>query len=222
MSDTETSYDYICKFVNLGNRNVGKTSLLIRFVTQQFDPHVRSTIGVDHFSTIVNVHGDKVKVQLWDTSSQDRFRSMVRVYFRAAPGAMVVYDVTDAASFAAVPEWVAQVREHAISECAIMLVGNKTDLGARRVVSTEEGAEYARANHLMFLETSALSDSNVREAFQRVLEQVHTVRASLDAQRMTRMNTPPVAGGRTVSLEEPVAGGADGRRARYLSCCSIS
>ena len=181
-------YSFVYKVISVGNKNVGKTSLLSRFVTQQFDEHIRATIGVDHFSTIVRVGPDKVKVQLWDTSGNDRFKTMTRVYYRAAPAAIAVYDITDAGSFENLSMWISEVREHADPNVIILVIGNKTDLDAHRAVSTEQGADFARANHVMFTETSALSDSNVTDAFRSLIEKIHNGRPRLARDDSTQLS----------------------------------
>lgn len=206
------SWSYMYKLVTIGDTGCGKTSLLVRFVTQQFDPHVKSTIGVDHYSTVVKCHGDDVKVQLWDNSGAIRFRSMVKVYFRAAPGALVVYDVTNRDSFDNVMAWVNEVRQYALPDVAILLVGNKTDLESRRAVTTAEGAELAAANRLMFLETSALTDSNVHEAFRQVVAHIHKGKTQLSG----RLNSSDLPPGITVDLNKSTA-----PRRTTSSCCSF-
>ena len=108
-----------------GDKGVGKTSLITRFVTQQFDPDIKSTVGVDHFSTTIKLGKDSVKTQIWDTAGQERFRSMTKVYFRNAPGAIVVYDISNPGSFQNVTHWVSEIRQHARSDAVILLVGNK-------------------------------------------------------------------------------------------------
>ena len=216
------NWSYIYKTVTVGDKNVGKSSILTRIVTQQFDQNIRATLGVDHHSTIAEVGGDRVKVQLWDTSGNSRFRSMTRIYFRGAPAAMIVYDISDRGSFENVPQWLSEVREHAVPEVAVMLIGNKLDLEHHgRAVTTADGAEFARAHHLMFMETSALSDTNVAEAFRRLIEQVHQVRQSMDCTE--RPEIPD--GASVVDLQQSREGGGgppSGARGwgRRPACCS--
>ena len=107
-----------------------------------------------------------VKAQIWDTAGQERYRSIASSYYRGAVGALLVYDVTDRASFNHVPMWLKEVEENAEKDCLIMLVGNKMDLTEQRTVFVRDGRAFARKNGLAFIETSALDATGVDTAFQ--------------------------------------------------------
>ncbi len=104
---------------------------------------------------------------------QESFRSITRAYYRGAAGALLVYDITRRSSFAHLTGWLEEVRQSAHQNIVIMLIGNKTDLGARREVTYEEGAKFAKENGLIFLETSAKTSSNVTEAFVVTAQQIN-------------------------------------------------
>ena len=209
-------YEYIYKVVCVGDRGVGKTSLFIRYVTQHFDPDVKMTIGIDHYSTIVRVKQDSVKVQLWDSAGAERFRSVTKIYWRSAPGAIVVYDITNAESFANLAMWISEVREQADPNVVILIVGNKTDLHAQRAISTAQGEEFARANHVMFTETSALSDDNVTEAFNSIVERIHGDRPRMARGDSAQLSTSHAVLAEAVDLTAPVASTA--KRLRQACC----
>merc|ERR1719231_1620674 len=143
------------KLVFLGEQAVGKTSVITRFMYDQFDNNYQATIGIDFLSKTMYLEDRTVRLQLWDTAGQERFRSLIPSYIRDSSVAVIVYDITDRASFLNSTKWIDEVRSERGSDVVIMLVGNKTDLFDRRQVSSEEGETKAREEGVMFIETSA-------------------------------------------------------------------
>ncbi|XP_066932887.1 uncharacterized protein [Clytia hemisphaerica] len=166
-------HDYFYKIVLIGDSAVGKSCLLSRFTYNEFNSESKSTIGVDFATKSVIIDDKVVKVQIWDTAGQERFRSISRVFYNGALAAMVTYDITNSSSFANITTWMNEVRKHTSEEIALMMVGNKMDLRHLRVVNTEEGAEFAKNNDMLFIETSALDSTNVEEAFHEIIRKVH-------------------------------------------------
>lgn len=160
-----TNTKYKCVF--LGEQSVGKTSLITRYMYDSFDPQYCATIGIDFLAkTINNIPNTRpIKTQLWDTAGQERFRSLIPSYIRDANVAIIVYDITKAATFESVDRWVAEVRNERGDGTIICLVGNKCDLGDERVVSKEQGQGKADELNLLFIETSAKTCENVGEMF---------------------------------------------------------
>lgn len=156
------------KISMIGNMAVGKSCLSLRFVQNKFMDSHKATI-TDVESKAVKIHGDYVIFQVWDTAGQERFRSLLPLYMKAINGAVVVYDVTDKASFVAIKDWIAEMRKHAPEEALIMLVGNKVDLVKEednlRQVSHREGQDFATEHDLLFTEASAKSGENVDKLF---------------------------------------------------------
>merc|ERR1719428_1850352 len=150
------------KLVFLGEQSVGKTSLITRFMYDSFDNNYQATIGIDFLSKTMYLEDRTVRLQLWDTAGQERFRSLIPSYIRDSSGAIVVYDITNRASFLNTSKWIEDVRSERGPDVVIMLVGNKTDLGDRRLVTQEEGEEKARQETVMFIETSAKTGSSIK------------------------------------------------------------
>jgi len=123
------------------------------------------TIGVEFGARMVQVQGKQIKLQIWDTAGSESFQSITRSYYRGAAGALLVYDVTRRETFDHLTRWLEEARQNANSNMVVMLIGNKVDLEARRVVSYEEGQKFAQEHGLIFLETSAKTAHNVEEAF---------------------------------------------------------
>lgn len=157
------------KLVFLGDQSVGKTSIITRFMYDNFDRHYQATIGIDFLSKTMYLEDRTVRLQLWDTAGQERFRSLIPSYIRDSSVAVVVYDVSNRASFLNTSKWVEDVRAERGNDVVICLVGNKTDLGNdKRQVSTEEGEERATKDNLMFMECSAKAGYNVKSLFRKL------------------------------------------------------
>ncbi|XP_059353283.1 uncharacterized protein LOC130699344 [Daphnia carinata] len=145
------------KIVILGEQNVGKTSFVVVFNPERKNEDrnklscVSSTIGASFVSCRVRVKDKSVRMQIWDTAGQERFKSMVPLYYRKANAAVIMYDVSAVSSFKAAQLWVK--------------VGNKADLCDQRVISYEQGYEYASMVGALFCETSAITDKGVTHAF---------------------------------------------------------
>mmetsp|Transcript_53335 Transcript_53335/g.114607 ORF Transcript_53335/g.114607 Transcript_53335/m.114607 type:complete len:276 (+) Transcript_53335:64-891(+) len=158
-------YSYLFKFIIIGDEAVGKTCLLLQFTDKRYRTTHQVTVGVEFGSRTVHIAGKLIKLQCWDTAGQDRFRSIIRSYYRGAAGALLVYDITRRDSFEHVSQWLQEARANADPELVLTLVGNKCDKVADRQVSYEEGHAFAHRYGLYFLETSAVTGHMVDEAF---------------------------------------------------------
>ena len=160
-----SEYDYLFKLLLIGNSGVGKSCLLLRFSDDTYTNDYISTIGVDFKIKTVDLDGKTVKLQIWDTAGQERFRTITSSYYRGSHGIIIVYDVTDQESFNGVKMWLQEIDRYATSTVLKLLVGNKCDLKDKRVVEYDVAKEFADANNMPFIETSALDSTNVEEAF---------------------------------------------------------
>merc|ERR1719197_163648 len=157
------------KLVFLGEQAVGKTSVITRFMYDTFDNNYQATIGIDFLSKTMYLEDRTVRLQLWDTAGQERFRSLIPSYIRDSSVAVVVYDISNRASFTNTSKWVEDVRAERGNDVVICLVGNKTDLGNdKRQISTEEGEEKAKKEGLLFMECSAKAGYNVKSLFRKL------------------------------------------------------
>lgn len=156
------------KLVFLGDQSVGKTSIITRFMYDNFDKNYQATIGIDFLSKTMYLEDRTVRLQLWDTAGQERFRSLIPSYIRDSSVAVIVYDITNRASFLNTSKWIEDVRNERGNDVVMMLVGNKTDLKERRQVSVEEGEDRAKAEGIMFIETSAKGGYNIKALFRKL------------------------------------------------------
>jgi Ras-related protein Rab-11A len=174
--DDTTKYDLLFKVILVGESGVGKTGLFSRFTTNSFAPGTKATIGSEISCRTYRAEKKIVKVQLWDTAGQERFRAITRQYYRGTMGAILVYDITNKASFDKLRDWVEDVKEYSgNANIQMLLVGNKSDLAAARSVTRFEGQAFAEMNGMIFIETSALEKVNVARAFQSILTDIYDV-----------------------------------------------
>ncbi|ORX95639.1 ras-related protein rab-4B-like protein [Basidiobolus meristosporus CBS 931.73] len=171
MADT---YDFLLKFLIIGEGGAGKTCLLHQFIENKFKETSSHTIGVEFGSRIVHIGDKAVKLQIWDTAGHERFRSVTKSYYRGAAGALLVYDVTNKESYKTLIKWLSDVRSLAGPDIVIILVGNKLDLENHRQVRYLDASRFAQENELMFLEASALSGEGVEEVFMKCARSILT------------------------------------------------
>jgi len=159
------SYEYIFKYIIIGDMGVGKSCLLHQFTEKKFSSDSPHTIGVEFGTRIIDVNSKKIKLQIWDTAGQERFRAVTRSYYRGAAGALLVYDITRRTTYNHLTSWLTDARNLTHPNTVIMLVGNKRDLESERDVTYEEASQFARENGLIFVETSAKTGENVEDSF---------------------------------------------------------
>eukprot|EP00164_Ancoracysta_twista_P000040 GFYU01000055.1.p1 GENE.GFYU01000055.1~~GFYU01000055.1.p1 ORF type:complete len:204 (-),score=45.49 GFYU01000055.1:376-987(-) len=167
------SYDYLFKLLLVGDAGVGKSSIVIRYTDDKFSEDQPSTIGVDFKVHYVTSGGNKIKLTIWDTAGQERFRTLTSSYYRGAQGVILVYDVTRRETFEALPQWLKEVDLYSTNKDAVrLLVANKVDCEEERVVTTEEGIEFARVHNTLFIECSAKTKKGIVQAFTEVVDKV--------------------------------------------------
>lgn len=186
------------KLVLLGEAAVGKSSLVMRFVNNDFQENKEPTIGAAFLTQKCNLPTRTIKFEIWDTAGQERFASLAPMYYRNAQAALVVYDITKPSSLTKAQHWVAELQRQASPGIVIALVGNKSDLASAtggasgdsddadavpavegetneeedgtdaRRVPTKTAKAYADEESLLFFETSAKTGTNVAEVFTAI------------------------------------------------------
>ncbi|PKI83363.1 ras GTPase [Malassezia vespertilionis] len=172
MTGLSPDYDYLFKLLLIGDSGVGKSCLLLRFADDTYTESYISTIGVDFKIRTIELEGKTVKLQIWDTAGQERFRTITSSYYRGAHGIIVVYDITDEATFTNVKQWLQEIERYACEGVNKLLVGNKADLGSSRAVEYEAAKQFADGLNIPFLETSAKDATNVEQAFLTMAKQI--------------------------------------------------
>lgn len=169
-SASEETFDYFFKLLLIGDSGVGKSSLLLRFTSNTFD-NLPPTVGVDFRLKKMTVEGKRVKLAIWDTAGQERFRTLTSAYYRGAQGVILVYDVTRRETFTNLSDvWLKELDLYSTyQDCIKMVVGNKVDKENERVVSKQEGINFARQHKCIYLECSAKARINVEHCFEELV-----------------------------------------------------
>ena len=169
MSKKETKY----KILILGDSKVGKSCFLTRYADKTYQEDYLSTIGMDYkIKNYELENGDIIKLYIWDTAGQDRFRSITSNYYKGADGIILIYDITKQETFNNVRNWITSIKEEAPAKVVLILVGNKVDDEKNRAVQQSEGEKIADEYNLPFLECSAKSDINVTETFDVLIKKI--------------------------------------------------
>ncbi|KAL2487321.1 Ras-related protein RABC2a [Abeliophyllum distichum] len=177
----QSNYDLSFKILLIGDSGVGKSSLLVSFISNAVD-NLNPTIGVDFKIKLLTVGGKKLKLTIWDTAGQERFRTLTSSYYRGAQGIILVYDVTRRDTFTNLSDiWAKEVELYSTNQdCIKMLVGNKVDRESERVVSREEGMALANEFGCLFLECSARTRENVEQCFEELALKIMEVPSLLE------------------------------------------
>lgn len=160
-------YDYSIKILLIGDSGVGKSSIMLQFVEEEYKNEYACTVGVDFKSIpITTANNNFVKLLLWDTAGQERFRTITQMYYRGTHVILVIYDVTDRTSFENIKIWLKEIEKNAPDNVIKILIGNKSDITDKRTVSKEEAEFFSITNGFVkYFETSAKKKINIEEIF---------------------------------------------------------
>ena len=165
MEIEKINYDYLLKYIIVGDSAVGKSNLLLRFIHDDFKIEYQSTIGVEFDAKNLNIKNKIFRLQIWDSAGQETYRSITRAYYKNCVCAILVYDISNRESFENISQWVNHCIENSPKKVFMILVGNKCDLIESRQIPFEKGKEMAEKNNMMFFETSAKTGENVERIF---------------------------------------------------------
>ena len=150
------------KIIFVGDAGVGKTTIIARIMDSPFNEVYEPSIGVDFMSKSIKYHGQNIKLQMWDTAGQEKYKGLIPSYVRNSSIVFVVYDVAMKSSFDNIPKWISFIRS--IENTTLILCGNKIDL-EKREVTKEEGEALAQKEGLAFFETSAKTGDGIKNMF---------------------------------------------------------
>ena len=168
-----SKFDYLLKFIILGDSSVGKTNILSVYNDGSFNEKIQPSIGAEFKAKNIKIEDSIFRLNIWDTAGQETFLSMTRVYYKNSSCAFIVYDITEKESFNHVEFWLKELKKEAPESILCVLIGNKNDMNEKREVSYEEGNNYAKKNKMIFFETSAKNKNNIENIFKESVEYIN-------------------------------------------------
>ena len=176
MSTLEKSETFLFKYIIIGDSFVGKSKILLRYTNNTYNENFVITIGAEFGAKTINIDGQEIRIQIWDTAGMENFKSITRSYYKNSICALIVYDISNKDSFKNVLNWIEDCKVFSPKNILLVLIGNKCDLEEKRQVSIEEGKKVAEENDMIFFETSAKDNINIDEVFlkssQKILENI--------------------------------------------------
>ena len=173
MGDTNKIKRKVLRISILGDSSTGKTSIINRFLGNDFSLQMISNIGIDKQEFLRKMKdGNEMKIILWDTAGQERFHSISSSTIKNSQGIIVCFSLVDANSFKNVSEWLSTIREES-AKIPVVLFGNKCDLVDKRKVSEEDAKSFANRQGIPYFETSAKDNINLEEGLDKILEDAY-------------------------------------------------
>lgn len=172
MIDSLSNVDYIFKIVLIGDTNVGKSSILLRYTDDIYHSRYISTIGVDFKIKTIELDGKIVKLQLWDTAGQEKFKTITSSYYRGAHGFIVVYDITNFNSFLSVKNWIQEIHYYSNDKAKIIILGNKNELENQRQVSIFDTNELSNELKIPIFEVSARNNFDINRSINSLVQEI--------------------------------------------------
>ena len=161
------------KIITLGECSVGKSSLIIKYVNDTFSSNYISTLGLDFRQKKIELEdGKEINLRLFDTAGQERYKSISANFIKKANGILLIYDITNKASFNSISKWMESIEEISPANTIVIIVGNKIDLETERQVTREEGVRKAKEYDIPFYETSCKSGININQVFTRITKEI--------------------------------------------------
>ena len=168
----ESEYEYTLKLLILGGSSVGKSNFICRFIENKFcDYHIAST-GLELKTSEISINNKKIRVQLWDTVGQDKYKSITKSLFPKVQGIIAMFDLTNEDSFEKIKSWIKLIKEENGNRTPIILVGNKADLEDLIIISENEINKYVNKQQIPYIMTSSKTNLNVQKAVNIICQEV--------------------------------------------------
>jgi len=201
-----TRGDPTAKILIIGDSGVGKSCMLMRFSDNIYPENISTTVGIDYKAKRVKIDDCELKLTLWDTAGQEKYRALATSFYKNAMGIMVVFDLTSKITFENVRNWMRQIKKNADENVCKLLVGNKLDDEANRSVTPKEIEDLAKELGVQFIEVSAKTGENITRAFMQL---------SRDVKNKYFANLKPISEQKhTIALNSKNTDGNQGRK-----CC---
>ena len=187
------NYDVLCQLLIIGDSRVGKTSLLTRYTTGNFNEEYIATIGIDYYIKNETINNKKIMIKLWDTVGQERYRALTQNFFKNAEGVIVVYDITNVDSFDNLKFWINSIKQNMEDKkiiIPVIIIGNKVDMEDMREISNANAENFAKENNYKYFETSAKTGEGIDKAIRELVNQIlNDSNKNLDDQKQVRKNS---------------------------------
>ena len=166
------NYDEKCQLLIIGDSSVGKTSILTRFTEDKFTTNYINTIGIDFFSKDEIFNNKKIRIKIWDTAGEERYRALTQGFFKSANGIIITYSVNDVDTFENLKYWIQSIHTNLGENdlVKIIIIGNKIDLD--REVNFDDAKKYAEDNGYKYFETSAKSGKGINESIKFLVQEI--------------------------------------------------
>ena len=164
-------FDFTLKLLIVGDSSVGKTNFVHRFIEDKFNKNYMTTSGVDLKTKDLEIKNKKIRIQIWDTAGQEKYKAITKNLFLRVMGALIIYDITNQKSYNILKQWVKMIKE----ECPhmqIIIIGNKSDLEDERAISQDEVMDYVKEEKVEYIETSCLTGENVKKSVITLCEKI--------------------------------------------------
>ena len=145
----------------------------MRYIEEEFPLNIMSSIGVDFKTKKLEIDEKLIKIQIWDTAGHEKFRTITTSYYKSAHAIIILYDITDKASFEHIKNWMVEIEKFGKQGVLKLIVGNKIDLEDKRQVSIEEAEAFAKNNNIQFLEVSAKNNINIEKLFLGIVKTLY-------------------------------------------------
>ena len=169
---SEKEYEFIIKILIIGDSTVGKTNFVYKLSEDKFSENYFASTGIELKTTSIQIDGKSIKIQLWDTAGQEKFRAMTKNLYLKSQGIIILFDITNETSFINLKNWMSQIKESCGEDIPILLVGNKIDLEDNRVINKERAMEYANNENIEYIEVSSKTGENINKALTSLLQKI--------------------------------------------------
>ena len=170
--ELDSDFDYTIKILVVGDSTVGKTNFIRMFIENKFNQNYMTTSGIDLKTSSIEIKNKKIRVQLWDTAGQEKYKAITKNLFLKVQAALIVYDITNEETFNNLKTWVRSIKEECGKQIQMLIIGNKNDLNEERVVDKNIAMEYAKEEKIDYLETSSKTGDNIQKAISLLCEKV--------------------------------------------------
>ena len=160
------------KVTILGDANCGKSSIILRYISNTFSDHSNPTIGATFMSKVIDFDKKSIKLSIWDTAGQERYHSLASSYARESKACILVYDITNRDSFVNLENWYKSIQEIVPEDVAIFIVGNKEDMVEDEAVSLQEAKQFTFSIKGTYMRTSAKLDQGIKELFVEISKKI--------------------------------------------------